>query len=58
MGIGITLKRFTSKFFYVMGKALSGELSSTGTGLVFHSIQVTYSVQVRLTAKLRQNACA
>ena len=27
---------FTSKFFYVMGKALSDELSCTGIGLVFY----------------------
>ena len=26
---------FTSKFFYVMGKALSGDVSCTGTDLVF-----------------------
>ena len=34
VGVGVTLKSLTSKFFYVMGKALSGELSCSGTGLV------------------------
>ena len=35
VGVGITLQSFRSKFFYVMGKALSGKLSCTGTGLFF-----------------------
>ena len=34
VGIGVRLKSFTSEFFYLKGKALSGKLSCTGTGLV------------------------
>ena len=34
IGMGVTLQSFTSKFFYVIGKALSGELYCTGTDLV------------------------
>ena len=33
-GMGGTLESFTSKIFSTMGKALSGELSCTGTSLV------------------------
>ena len=32
--VGIGVGVFTSKFTYVLGKALSGELSCTGTGLI------------------------
>ena len=34
MGMGVTLCSYTSKVFYVMGKALSGEQSCTRSGLV------------------------
>ena len=37
IGIGVTLLSFTSKFFYVMSMALSGQLSCMGTGLVLKS---------------------
>ena len=34
MGVGVTLLSLTSKFFYVMSKVLSAELSCMLTGLV------------------------
>ena len=34
VSVGIALQSFTSKFSYVTSKALSGELSCTGTDLV------------------------
>ena len=40
IGVGVTLQSFTSKFFYVMGKALSGKLSCTGTALVLFNKEV------------------
>ena len=36
--VGLTLHSFTSKFFYVIGKALSGELSCMGTGLNLYAL--------------------
>ena len=33
-GVGVTLQRFITKFFYIVGKALSDELSCMQTGLV------------------------
>ena len=35
MTASVTLLSFTPKFYYVMGKSVSGELSCMGTGTVF-----------------------
>ena len=34
VGVGVTLKSFTIRFFYMIGKVLSGELFCAQTGLI------------------------
>ena len=46
IGVGVTLKSFMLEFFYVMGKALSGKLSCTGTGLVVSSFHIMVKQEV------------
>ena len=43
---GVTLSSLRQSFFYVMGKALSGELSCMGTGLVLSSSFQHFKVHV------------
>ena len=45
MGVGVTFYSLTSKFFYVLGKALSAELSCTETGLIIYLLSFMFSLK-------------